>query len=195
MIVYYPPDVKFKPLAPGDVVYFTKAWTIKDLAGKFFKIYENYYVRFDKTLILAPDVKYTFMFTKDEGLLPRQRKTLYEIMVMFSGEALVYPAHPYHKFILRLEQPEFYPNPEDVDKRYIGFYETLESPFRKPRLVIYTVEGMEPPALVFYNDNNDYEKIVMKMIINATHMEEIAPEEAPATYLTIITPEEYPSTR
>ena len=169
-------------LLPRQYVKFTGAdFTDEIREGDTFKIERTQQIVYEQTFIL-PSSDYTQVDLNDIGLYPTNVHTLYEILVGFKGgkDILIYPQVPAGKYFARLEESQLFPNPGNPLLRYIGFVDVETSPVDEPKLRIHTVKDLEPIIFILYNDGSDYEKLVMKFMVNRCRLvrvEEIPPEE------------------
>jgi len=154
-------------------VYFTKGW--KELGDKFFEIKVTQQIPREVWKIL--DVGKTHdLVLKDEGFIPENPKTLYEVYVGLKGNVLLYPRLPSTKYFLALEKSGFVPNPADDELRYLGAYTEADTPYDEPRLRFYAVKDMEPPVFRLYCDSIEPEKAVLRFIVNRCRIEPVTPE-------------------
>jgi len=149
-----------------------------------FRIERTQQIVYEQSLII-PASDYTQLDLSSEtttslGLYPTNIDTLYEILVGLKGgeDILIYPQIPAGKYFARLEKPELFPNPASDTLRYIGFIDVETTPYDEPKLRIHTVKDLEPLIFVVYNDGPDYEKLVMKFIVNKCKMVRLSEEEA-----------------
>ena len=175
-----------KMLKPGEYVKFT-GYDFTDYihAGDIFYIDKTQQIVYEQNIIL-PSNDYTQLDLSSEtttslGLYPENVNTLYEILIGFKGgkDMLIYPQIPAGKFFARLEKPELFPNFTTPTLRYLGFYDVETTPYDEPKLRVHTVKDLEPLIFIIYNDGSDYEKLVMKFIVNKCKMVRISTEEAP----------------
>lgn len=172
-------------LLPRQYVKFTGAdFTDYIREGDTFRVVRTQQIVYEQAVII-PASDYTQLDLSSEtttslGLYPTSTNTLYEILVGLKGgkDILMYLQIPAGKFFARLEKPTLFPNPATAQLRYIGFIDVETTPVDKPKLRIHTVKDLEPIIAVIYNDGSDYEKLVMKFIINRCQLERLSPEEA-----------------
>jgi len=87
----------------------------------------------------------------------------------------MYFAFPAGQLRGRLERsPYDVVNPEDTDLTFLGFFEWRDTPWHEPKFEIYSVKN-HTPSLQFYAD--DYEKLVLHMLINMCKIEEVTGDE------------------
>ena len=155
-------------LKPLENVYFTEAWPIKAIAGKYFQVIKNLVVPRQVYATVAAGDDYDLDLNDDNGFLPTSQDTLYEMNVTMKGNVLLYPMWPNTDYLLEFQKPGFKPIPTDDEKRYIGCYEESDIPFDGSGgiLKIYTVKDMSPPRLRLYNDSIEDEKAVLKFKVN-----------------------------
>ena len=172
-------------LLPRQYVKFTgEDFTDYIREGDMFKIVRTQQIVYEQSVII-PSGDYTQIDLSSEtttslGLYPMNLDTLYEILVGLKGgkDILIYMQIPAGKYFARLEKPELFPNPLTPQLRYIGFIDVETTPVDEPKLRIHTVKDLEPLIFVIYNDGPDYEKLVMKFIVNRCFMQRVPPEEA-----------------
>lgn len=172
-------------LLPRQYVKFTgKDFTDEVKEGDTFRIDKVQQLVYEQTLII-PSNDYTQIDLSSEtttslGLYPTNPKTLYEILVGLKGgkDILIYPQIPAGKFFARLEKPELFPNPTVTQLRYLGYIDVETTPYNEPKLRIHTIKDLEPLIFLIYNDGPDYEKLIMKFIVNKCLMERLTPQEA-----------------
>jgi len=167
-------------LLPRQYVKFTGAdFTDFVREGDTFRIERTQQIVYEQTLIL-PSSDYTQIDLNDIGLYPTNINTLYEILVGLKGgkDILIYPQVPAGKYFARLEESELFPNFATPQLRYIGFIDAKTTPVDEPKLRIHTVKDLEPIIFILYNDGSDYEKLVMKFLINRCRLVRLSAEEA-----------------
>ena len=169
-------DPRILFLKPGENVYFTPAWPISRLAGKYFQVVKNKVVPRQVWKLVAQGGTEDIDLTKDNGWLPLSDDVLYEINLTMKGDVLLYPMWPSSDYLLQLEDPDFKPNPASSTNRYIGCYDESDIPFDGSNgiLKLYTVRGMNHIRLRLYNDGIEDEKAVLKFIVNMCVLKPIA---------------------
>jgi len=172
-------------LLPRQYIKFTGAdFTDEVQENDMFVVERTQQVVYEQTFII-PSSDYTQLDLSSEtttslGLYPTNPKTLYEILVGLKGgkDILIYPQIPAGKYFARLEKPELFPNFAVVATRYLGIYDVETTPYDEPKLRLHTVKDLEPLVFIMYNDGSDYEKLVMKFLINKCMIDKVSPEEA-----------------
>jgi len=156
-------------------VYFTENWD-KKWSDRFFEVVLTQQIKFDLHGIVPTGRTWDIVFL-DQGLVPENPKTLYEILIGFKGYGLCYPRLPSTDWYLKLEKAGFVPDPASDTYRYLGCYTPDEMPYTQPKLRAYCIKDMEPPVLRFYAESVEtHEKIVAKFIVNRCRVEPV-PEE------------------
>ncbi len=161
-------------LKEGNTVKFVGNFTDSVRDGDCFTIERTVQVTYEISVILPP-ADSTMIDLNQLGLYPESEKTLYEILVGLKGgkEMLIYPQIPAGKYIWRLEKSTIVPNVASEELRYLGEISVDDSPYTDPRLRIHTIKDLEPLVFIVYNDASDYEKIVLKFIVNKCRIKRI----------------------
>ncbi len=171
MIKLVPESLK-KLLREGYVVKFIGDFTDSVKSGDTFIVERTVQVNYEISVILPP-ADTTTLDLSYLGLYPESEKTLYEILVGLKGgkDILIYPQIPVGKYLWRLEKSLMTPNPAVESLRYLGKISVGDSPYNDPRLRIHTIKDLEPMIFRIYNDGSDYEKIVLKFLVNKCRIE------------------------
>lgn len=149
-------------------VYFTVGrWTSDGkYENRFFQVELTQQIPCERAFIISAGLSFDFKL-EDEGLIPTNPLTLYEILIGLKGEGILfYPRIPSTDYYLKLEKAGFVPDPADARLRYLGCYVQEDSPYDKPKLRTYTIKDMEPPVIRMYNDAPNDEKAVLRFIVN-----------------------------
>ena len=163
-------------LKPQENVYFTEAWPIDKVRGKFFQIVKNKVLKRDVWKLIPQATSTDLDLTKEDAWIPETDKLLYEMNVTLKGNVLLYPKWPNTDYFLTLPKPGYSPNPADDTLRYLGCFDQDDIPFTGEGgiLKIYTVKDLDPIRLTLYNDSIQAEKAVVRFMINICEITEIA---------------------
>ena len=158
-------------------LYFTKGWGIdgKIIEDRFYEVDLTQQIGYDIARIIAVGSTYDVVFL-DQGLVPENPWTLYEVLMGLKGNVLMYPRLPSTDWYLKLEKSGFVPDPTDAAKRYIGAYVEADSPYDKPKLRAYTIKDLEPPVLRLYTDSIEHEKAVLRFMVNRCKLKTVNAE-------------------
>ena len=117
-----------------------------------------------------------FRIESDIGLIPTSDSTAYNIHVGFKGNVMAYLWWSEGKPFYQLQRVNWRPftNPDNLAKRYLGYWSTEDIPPENRRLVLTEVKNMAYQMLKFYNDSPRPQKLIMTMIINKLALEEVS---------------------
>lgn len=153
-------------------------------SGQLFRVERTIQVKYDVGRIIAAGETQDLDFAVTTGgigdnnlaLIPQNPLTMYELLIGFKGNPLVYPRYA-NEYYLKLEATGVLPDTGNARRRYLGFYDRRDSPFTAPRLREHTVRYMETPVFRVHNDGDLAEKVVFRFIVNRCLL-------APATNVT-----------
>jgi len=167
-------------LVQDDRVEFSPSWPSEiEQSGKYYRVHKQQVVNFDKFWIIDSDNTYDFRIDEDTGLLPTEENTLYQVLISIKGNVMLFPQWPEGKYVNQLQKVGYRPFPSKVDKRYLGGYDSTDSPYGDPHLVEFLVKGMNPIVYRFYNDSIVPEKVVVRFKINKIKLKEISERREP----------------
>lgn len=157
-------------------VWFSPGWDTQGrYAEKFFEVELTQQIPFDVYGIINVGETWDIAF-QDQGLIPENPLTLYEILIGLKGNVLLYPRLPSTDWYLKLEKAGFVPDPANDVKRYIGCYVEADMPYDQPKLRAYCIKDMEPPVLRLRNDSIEAEKAVVRFLVNRCKLKAVDAE-------------------
>ena len=161
-----------------------------DFAGNYYRISNTQQVSFDRHWILPSgsnppaggttndykDVTLSNAASGKENLYPDTGSELYEVLVGFEGDVLVFPQIPGSRYFYKLGYSDMLPDVTSTTKRYIGPWRAVDSPYYTPRLRFTFIHKLTPLKLRLYCDSADqYDKIIIRFLINRCNIQEIKP--------------------
>lgn len=155
-------------LKQRDIVTFTERFP-DAFERKTFEVRLTQQVPYSRQFFL--DSGQTFIFDmKDEddgGFEPVLYTTLYEILVSIRcPDILGYVLVPDPRYLNRLEQSNFFPEPANDMKRYIGPFTQRDSEVGNSKMIIHYVRDQTPVKLKFFNDSPLPGKIELVTVVN-----------------------------
>jgi len=173
-------------LLPGHYVWFSHSFPTSH-AGKYFRVRFVNPLNYTKAITLTAGQTYDYEITDEsEGLMPTDVHTLYEMLVGINTVGvLTYLKCPAERYLNRLQESAFNPDPSVTDKRYIGHITAKDTPINNKRLRIHTVKDVTPVVLEAYNDGIQGMKIVYQFYVNVCKLDPIPelPPNMPCRYV------------
>jgi hypothetical protein len=183
------------------LVRFDDKFVNERVAGMVFSVRRHIMNPFDVGLVIPKSDFYDLSFlwklstTDYVGLIPKNKNSLYEIMVTMKGPGfIVYPMVG-DRYLFRLEESNMLPKYDDTTytswpalRRYLGGFTEKDIPFvenadlisgdsglKRGLLRVHTVKDINPPILRLYNDDQweNYGKIVLHFDVNRCMIDEV----------------------
>jgi len=176
-----------KYLQEGNFVTFTDRWpdTLSWVKGKSFVIEKTNQVPYDLHYIIPTnDFKDVDLSNSSDGekMYPTNTKTLYQVGVGFKPADMLCDLFiPAGEYCQRLEYASMVPTLSSNTLRYLGAFNSTDTPYGDARLFFYFVYRLEPLIMRLYVDYGiDYEKIVAGFLVNQCYMRQVllTPEQA-----------------
>lgn len=171
------PGEKF--LQQGQYIRFTGREVPEEYRDKVFRVHYAVRTVRDKVIGILPPGK-TGKVTLTE-LEPVNKTSIFQVRIGIHDLPInLYVYYPEARIRLGLEQPEVdTPIPGDTDKGYIGFFNYHDTPRQNPRLELFCLKGLIP-AIGYWNDGDDYAKLVLRELVNMAEVVEVTGDELQA---------------
>jgi len=141
----------------------------------------------------SPDGPYGIDPDASIGLEPHYYTSLYQTRIGMSPDWQCYIKWPTQSYRMGLEEPGFYPDPTDTDKRYIGFIDSVQSPISdeehpdvEMRFEWWFVKDWMPVFYAYVNSMSSYVKLIMRFIVNHLAIQKIDPSKEPNLILAML---------
>jgi hypothetical protein len=171
-----------KLLQEGYLVTFPNTWpsTYKYVTGQTFRIDAALQIPYDLSYKIPTGDYRDVDFSNENGtfaenVYPEQGISLFETAIGFKPGAFISEWFiPAGKSLHRLEYAQMEPDITNAKRRYLGAFNSVDSPYEDPRIKAYFVKDFTPLIMRLYVlPGVDYEKISVKLIVNRCKLRQI----------------------
>lgn len=167
-------------LQHGHIIKFSEGFNVGETtryAGNYYQVSLPQQVSFDRWYILPDgptnsndykDVDLSNASSGTENIYPHDISEVYEVLMGFAGDALIYPIIPTpDRMFAKLGYTGMIPDITSTSKRYLGCYKRKDTPYATPRLRLTFVKDVDAMVLRLFADaGKDYEKVSLGFLIN-----------------------------